>query len=233
MNVPTRPSNHASTLLSATDKWIPSPPTPALTLGGQKTQRSNAGKVGSEPLPHDRTGGASRTAQRGVHLGNSLKSVDSHLLLLIIHEASGLGMMCGNMKFEKFSSCCASSDATSEDFITHSGRAECEFTGAHASHSHFLRQTTAFANAVDREELARLQVIYNVAMDDRITLNQLYDYQKATLGRHDVQRGGHRPAYGPARDGDIRHSQANVGNADRQLGDDARGFNEAIHMTAG
>lgn len=232
MNVSTRPSNHASTLLSATDKWIPSPPTPALTLRGRKAQRSNAGKVGSEPLPHDRTGGASRTAQRGVRLGNPLKSVDSHPLLLIIHEASGLGMMCGNMKFEKFSSCCASSDATSEDFITHSSSAECEFTGAHASYTHFIRQTTV-ANAVDREELARLQVIHTVAMDDRITLSQLYDYLKATLGLDDVQRGGHRPAYGPARNRDIRHSQANVGNADRLLGYDARGFSEAIDMTAG
>ena len=79
-------------------------------------------------------------------------------------------------------------------------------------------------NAVQANLLAALaddasrDQVYNVAVGDRTTLNQLYDYLKETLACHGVTLREHGPVYGPARAGDIRHSQANVDKAERLLG---------------
>jgi UDP-N-acetylglucosamine 4-epimerase len=66
------------------------------------------------------------------------------------------------------------------------------------------------------EESSRDQV-YNVAVGDRTTLNQLYDSLKRALGTSGVV-SDKRPVYGPPRIGDIRHSQASVEKAERLLG---------------
>jgi len=59
--------------------------------------------------------------------------------------------------------------------------------------------------------------VYNVALGDRTTLNQLYGYLKEILGANGVPVT-REPAYVGFRNGDVRHSQADVGKAMRELG---------------
>ncbi|MDR5836677.1 NAD-dependent epimerase/dehydratase family protein [Caballeronia sp. LZ034LL] len=63
---------------------------------------------------------------------------------------------------------------------------------------------------------ARNQV-YNVAVGDRTTLNELFVKLKEELVENGVACGL-RPVYGPFRAGDVRHSQASVDKAERLLG---------------
>ncbi|QIE24820.1 SDR family oxidoreductase [Caballeronia sp. SBC2] len=83
-------------------------------------------------------------------------------------------------------------------------------------------------NAVQANLLAALaddasrDQVYNVAVGNRTTLNQLYGYLKAALADQGVALRDHRPVYGPNRPGDIRHSQANVDKARRLLGYERR-----------
>lgn len=79
------------------------------------------------------------------------------------------------------------------------------------------------ANAVQANVLATLgqtagtKEVYNVAVNDSTSLNQLYAYLKAILRTYgvDVTRS---PSHGALRKGDIRHSQADIGKAARELG---------------
>jgi len=79
-------------------------------------------------------------------------------------------------------------------------------------------------NAVQANLLAALaddasrDQVYNVAVGDRTTLNQLYGHLKEALACDGVTLREHGPVYGPARAGDIRHSQANVDKAEQLLG---------------
>ncbi|MVW77975.1 SDR family oxidoreductase [Bordetella sp. 02P26C-1] len=59
--------------------------------------------------------------------------------------------------------------------------------------------------------------VYNVAFGGRTTLNQLFDYLAKTLGQQGV-RYEKKPVYGDFRPGDVRHSQANIGKAEKLLG---------------
>ncbi|MFC5458362.1 SDR family oxidoreductase [Massilia niabensis] len=79
------------------------------------------------------------------------------------------------------------------------------------------------ANAVQANLLAAMNPdgpasgIYNVAVSDATTLNQLFDYLKAILNANGITVTK-SPAYRAFRDGDVRHSQANVDKAMRELG---------------
>lgn len=59
--------------------------------------------------------------------------------------------------------------------------------------------------------------VYNVAVSDATTLNQLFDYLKAILSANGI-RLTKEPLYTAFRKGDVRHSQADVGKAMRELG---------------
>lgn len=59
--------------------------------------------------------------------------------------------------------------------------------------------------------------IYNVAVNDSTTLNQLFACLKTILAAHGVA-AIREPAYAAFRNGDVRHSQADVGKAMRELG---------------
>ena len=65
-------------------------------------------------------------------------------------------------------------------------------------------------------ERARNQV-YNVAVGDRTTLNQLFDALRQVLSEQGVIYD-RAPVYRDSRAGDVRHSQANIAKADRLLG---------------
>lgn len=59
--------------------------------------------------------------------------------------------------------------------------------------------------------------IYNVAFNARTTLTQLFGYLRDALGQHGVSYT-QEARYGEFRAGDVRHSQADIGKAQRLLG---------------
>lgn len=59
--------------------------------------------------------------------------------------------------------------------------------------------------------------VYNVALGDRTTLNQLFDVLSMALSINDVHYGK-SPVYQGFRSGDVRHSQANIDKAKSVLG---------------
>jgi UDP-N-acetylglucosamine/UDP-N-acetylgalactosamine 4-epimerase len=60
--------------------------------------------------------------------------------------------------------------------------------------------------------------VYNVAVGDRTTLNQLYRGIRDRLARFRPDLADVEPDYGPFRKGDVRHSQADVNKARTRLG---------------
>jgi UDP-N-acetylglucosamine 4-epimerase len=60
--------------------------------------------------------------------------------------------------------------------------------------------------------------VYNVALNDRTSLNQLYEMMRALLRADFPHLETHRPVYANFRAGDIRHSQADIWKATRLLG---------------
>ena len=59
---------------------------------------------------------------------------------------------------------------------------------------------------------------FNVALNDRIDLNQLYEHLRTRLLPHFPHLKGARPEYGPYREGDIMHSLADISLARKLLG---------------
>jgi UDP-N-acetylglucosamine 4-epimerase len=78
-------------------------------------------------------------------------------------------------------------------------------------------------NAVQANVLAAMasddsrNQVYNVAVNGQTTLNELFDYLKSALRASDVSYG-RKPRYGDFREGDVRHSRANVDKAVQGLG---------------
>ena len=80
---------------------------------------------------------------------------------------------------------------------------------------HNAVQANLLAATVE-EDRARNQV-YNVAVGDRTTLNQLVDTLRQALGQNAVAYDK-APVYRDFRAGDVRHSQADIGKAQSLLG---------------
>ena len=59
---------------------------------------------------------------------------------------------------------------------------------------------------------------YNVALNDRTTLNELFTHLKNRLLPHYPHLQGIKPTFGPYRPGDVMHSQAEIGKAEKLLG---------------
>jgi UDP-N-acetylglucosamine 4-epimerase len=78
-------------------------------------------------------------------------------------------------------------------------------------------------NAVQANLLAALaqpegkHQVYNVAVNARTSLNELFGYLTEQLGKHGVQYDK-KPIYDHFRPGDVRHSQADIDKANRLLG---------------
>jgi UDP-N-acetylglucosamine 4-epimerase len=69
--------------------------------------------------------------------------------------------------------------------------------------------------------------VYNVAVGDVTTLNQLHDTLRALLFEHGVTVSN-KPRYGDFRPGDVAHSQADISRAARELG-----YAPAVRVQAG
>lgn len=70
--------------------------------------------------------------------------------------------------------------------------------------------------AATADEVAKNEV-YNVAVGDRTTLNTLFDSLKDALAGNDVVYSK-TPVYRDFREGDVRHSQADISKAASKLG---------------
>jgi UDP-N-acetylglucosamine 4-epimerase len=77
-------------------------------------------------------------------------------------------------------------------------------------------QANLLAATVD--DPAAVNQVYNVALDDRTSLNALFDLLQGELRRVVPGLAPRRPAYREFRPGDVRHSQADISKAQRLLG---------------
>ena len=59
--------------------------------------------------------------------------------------------------------------------------------------------------------------VYNVALNDRTSLNRLFELLRDTLIATQPELGDLSPHYGEFRSGDVRHSQADISKAMRLL----------------
>jgi UDP-N-acetylglucosamine 4-epimerase len=78
-----------------------------------------------------------------------------------------------------------------------------------------------------------LHEVYNVAVGERTTLNELFRLIRDIVARHEPAAADARPEYRDFRPGDIRHSEADIGKIRRELGyrpthDVEAGLEEAI-----
>ncbi len=97
------------------------------------------------------------------------------------------------------------------------------------------------ANVVQANLLAALtdkrpavNQVYNVALNARTSLNELYLLLHELLVERHPHLHDFQPTYGPFRAGDVRHSQADISKATRLLGyvpthDLRRGLRQALH----
>ena len=77
-------------------------------------------------------------------------------------------------------------------------------------------QANLLAGVVD--DAAALNQIYNVAVDDRTTLNCLFEMLRKAIAAEVPSVSAVTPTRRPFRAGDVRHSQADIGKARRLLG---------------
>lgn len=72
--------------------------------------------------------------------------------------------------------------------------------------------------AATTDDPAAANQVYNVAVDDRTSLNRLFEVLRDALTELRPELRHLRPTYGDFRPGDVRHSQADIGKARRLLG---------------
>ncbi len=96
-------------------------------------------------------------------------------------------------------------------FINGDGETSRDFCYvANAVQANLLAATTLNADAVNE--------VYNVAVGERTTLNQLYGELRRLLAPRFPHLEAAAPKYRDFRAGDVRHSQADIGKAQRLLG---------------
>lgn len=81
---------------------------------------------------------------------------------------------------------------------------------ANAVQANLLAATTEIPEAVNQ--------VYNVALDDRTSLNRLFDLLRDALIETKPELDGRKPGYQDFRAGDVRHSQADISKAMKFLG---------------
>lgn len=104
----------------------------------------------------------------------------------------------------------------------------------------YSRDFTYIDNVIQMNALAlttqnpeALNTVYNTAVGDRTTLNQLFERLREFLSEYDPKIGDIKPIHGPERKGDIPHSLASIEKASTLLGYSpshrfAEGLREAV-----
>ncbi|MDE2628662.1 MAG: Vi polysaccharide biosynthesis UDP-N-acetylglucosaminuronic acid C-4 epimerase TviC [Burkholderiales bacterium] len=77
-------------------------------------------------------------------------------------------------------------------------------------------QANLLAACADRDDA--LNQVYNVAVGDRTSLNELFELLRENLAPAHPHLRDARPAYGEFRPGDVQHSQADITKAAQRLG---------------
>ena len=77
-------------------------------------------------------------------------------------------------------------------------------------------QANLLAATVESEDATNQ--VYNIAVGERTTLNQLFEAMRSTLEPGFSHLKGYRPAYRDFRAGDVRHSLADISKARTHLG---------------
>ncbi len=72
--------------------------------------------------------------------------------------------------------------------------------------------------AATTSDAAALNQTYNIAVGERTSLNQLYDYLRSNLATYHPKLTVPPPVYREFRPGDVRHSLADIGKAQKLLG---------------
>jgi UDP-N-acetylglucosamine 4-epimerase len=80
---------------------------------------------------------------------------------------------------------------------------------ANAVQANLLAATTENPDAVNQ--------VFNVALDDRTSLNRLFEMVRDVLAETKTELGSLKPGYREFRPGDVRHSQADISKAKRLL----------------
>ena len=80
---------------------------------------------------------------------------------------------------------------------------------ANAVQANLLAATTENPDAVNQ--------VFNIALDDRTSLNRLFELLRDVLAETRTELGRLKPGYGEFRPGDVRHSQADISKAKRLL----------------
>ena len=68
------------------------------------------------------------------------------------------------------------------------------------------------------EDPAALNQVYNVAVAERTTLNELFELERALLMEHFPRVRECHPRYREFREGDVLHSQADISKVQKLLG---------------
>jgi UDP-N-acetylglucosamine 4-epimerase len=72
--------------------------------------------------------------------------------------------------------------------------------------------------AAATEDPAAIDQVYNIAVDDRTSLNRLFELLRDVIASRAPAVAMTTPVYRDFRPGDVRHSQADIGKARRLLG---------------
>ncbi|MDN5836857.1 MAG: SDR family oxidoreductase [Nitrosospira sp.] len=68
------------------------------------------------------------------------------------------------------------------------------------------------------ESTEAVNQVYNVAINERTSLNRLYEMMRSLLLENFPRLQNHKPEYVDFREGDVRHSQADISKAGKMLG---------------
>jgi len=106
---------------------------------------------------------------------------------------------------------------TSRDFCFIANAVQANLLAATVSENFVLKNSVIPVKTRIQSDESSTNQIYNVAMGDRTTLNELFALLRRNLVAHGVSATT-QPVYRDFRAGDLRHSQADIGKAQHLLG---------------